>query len=97
MAAGFKSYLLYLLLLVIDFPDQYKTIHCKSTNKNSVFNKWYDSYYNSLENLNQFINKFPQTFYSVSKSGNLLNFTINHFSKLFKKIDSNIHCESKKI
>ena len=25
--------------LVIDFPDQYKTINCKSTNKNSVCNK----------------------------------------------------------
>ena len=56
---------MYFLLLVIDFPNQYKTIHCKSTNKNSVCNKLYHTYYNSLENLNQFIDKFPITFYSV--------------------------------
>ena len=33
MAAGLQLYSLYFLLLVIDFPDQYKTIHCKLTNK----------------------------------------------------------------
>ena len=54
-----------MFLLVIDFPDQYKTIHCKSTNKNSVYNKLYHIYHNSLENLNQFIYKFIKTFYSV--------------------------------
>ena len=34
-----KIHWLYFLLLVIDFPDQFKTIHRKSTNKNSVCNK----------------------------------------------------------
>ena len=48
----------YLLLLAIDFIDQYNTIHCKSTNKNSAYNKWYYTYHNSLETLNQFIDKF---------------------------------------
>ena len=62
MAAGIWLYSLYLLLLVIDLPDQYKTIHCKSTNKNSVCN--------SLENLNKFIDKFPKTFYSIRISYN---------------------------
>ena len=33
IAAGLYLYSMYLLLLVIDFPDQYKTIHCKSTIK----------------------------------------------------------------
>ena len=32
-ATGLQLYSLYLLLLVIDFPDQYKTFHCKTTNK----------------------------------------------------------------
>ena len=44
---------------------QYKTIHCKSTNKNNFCNKWYHTYQNSLENLNQFIMQFLKTFYSV--------------------------------
>ena len=39
MAAEFQLYSLYLLVVVIDFPDQYKIINCKSTNKNSVYNK----------------------------------------------------------
>ena len=30
---------MYLLLLVIDLSDNYKTIHCKSMNKNIVCNK----------------------------------------------------------
>ena len=64
MAAGLQLYSLYLLLLVIYFPDQYKTIHCKSLNINSVRNKWYHTHPNSLENLNQLIDKFPNTFYS---------------------------------
>ena len=57
------------LLLVIDFSDQYKTIHCKSKkNKSSVRNKWYyiHTYHNELENRTQFIDKFPKTFYSVN-------------------------------
>ena len=33
MAAGLQLYSLFLLLLVIDFPDQLETINCKSTNK----------------------------------------------------------------
>ena len=57
MAEELKLYSLYLSLLVIGFPDQYKTIHCKSTNKNSVGNKWYHTFYNPLENLNQFVDK----------------------------------------
>ena len=65
MAAVLLLYSLYLLLLVIDYSDQYKTIHCKSTNKNSVCNKLYHIYHNSLENLNQFNDKFTKTFYSV--------------------------------
>ena len=65
MVAGLQLYSLYLLLLVIDFPDQYKTIHCKLTNKNSLCNKWYHTYHNSLENLNQFADKFIKTFYRV--------------------------------
>ena len=65
MAVELELYSMYVLLLVIDFPDQCKTIHCKSTNKNSVYNKWYHTYHNSLENFNQFIDKLPKTFYSV--------------------------------
>ena len=60
MAAGLLSYSLYLLLLVVDFHDQYKTIYCKSTNKNSVCNKWYHIYHNSIENLNQFIDELTK-------------------------------------
>ena len=56
---------MYFSLLVIDLPNQYKTIHCKSIYKNNVYNKWYQTYHNSLESLNQFIYKFPKTFYSV--------------------------------
>ena len=41
MAAELYLYSLYFLLLVIDFSDQYKTIHCKSTSKSSVCNKRY--------------------------------------------------------
>ena len=40
IAAEFQLNLLYLLLLVTDFPHYYKTIHYKSTSKNSVCNKW---------------------------------------------------------
>ena len=69
---------MYLLLLVIDFPDQYKTIHYKSTNKNSIFNKWFHTFHNSLENLNQFYDKFPRKNYSeyfwVKTYPNLLQF-----------------------
>ena len=36
-------------MLVIDFPKQYKTINCKSTNKNSVCIKLYHTFHNSLE------------------------------------------------
>ena len=53
-----------MLLLSIDFPDQYKAIHCKSTNKNSVCNN--HNHHNSLENLN--VDKFPTFIYSVYKS-----------------------------
>ena len=73
MAAGLLSYSLYLLSLVIDFPDQYKTIHCKSANKISVCNKWYHTYHNSLETLNQFIDKFTKTFYSADYSLKIKN------------------------
>ena len=52
-----------LLLLVIYFSHQYMTIHCKSTNKNSVYNK----YIILTINLNQFIYRFTKTFYSVLK------------------------------
>ena len=55
---------MFLLLLVIDFSDQYKIIHCKSTNENSVCYKWHHTYHNSLENFSQFIDKFTKTFYS---------------------------------
>ena len=48
------------------FLDQYKTFNCKSTNKNSVYNKWYYTYHHSLENLNQFFDKIIKTFYSVN-------------------------------
>ena len=68
MAVGLQLYSLYLILLVIDFPDQYKAIHCKSTDKYNVCNKWYHIYHNSLENLNQFIDKFPKKNYSVDIS-----------------------------
>ena len=65
MAEGLLLYSLHLLLLVNDFPDQYKTIHCKSTNKNIVCNKWYHTNHISLENLNQFIYKFTKNVNSV--------------------------------
>ena len=65
MTAGLYLYSMYLLLLLIDFPDQYKAINCKSTNKSSVCNKWYHTYHNSLENLNQFIDKFTKKNYCV--------------------------------
>ena len=56
---------IFLVFVIIsNFPDQYKTVHCKSTNKNRVCNKWYHTYHNSLENFNQFIDKFPKFFYS---------------------------------
>ena len=78
-------------LLVLYFPVEYKTIYCKSTNKNNVCNKWYHTYHNSLENLNQYIGKFPKTFYSVSSSNGYvlfklirLNFVII-FSDLFEQ------------
>ena len=61
-ALKLELYSMYLLLLVIDFPDQYKTMHCKPINQNSVCNKWYHTYHNSLENPNQFIDEFPKTF-----------------------------------
>ena len=56
---------MYLLLLVINFLDELKTIHSKSLNKSIVCNIFYHTYHNSLENLNQFIDKFTKTFYSV--------------------------------
>ena len=65
MAALLYLNSLFLLSLVIDFPDQYKTIHCKSTNKSIVCNKWYRTYHDSLENIDQLIDKFTKTFYSV--------------------------------
>ena len=58
MSAGLQLYSLYLLLLVIDFPDQYNTIHCKLANENSVCDKLYHTSHNSLENLSQFTNEF---------------------------------------
>ena len=36
MATGFQLYSLLFSLLVIDFPNQYKKIHCKSTNENNI-------------------------------------------------------------
>ena len=66
-----------IIFIVIDFPDQYKTIHCESTNKSRAYNKLYHTYHNSLENLNKFIHKFPKTFYSVNTlSISLFNFKI---------------------
>ena len=56
---------MYFLLLVIDFSNQYKTIHCKSTNKSSVCNEWYHTFHHSLENIYQFIDKFTNTFFTV--------------------------------
>ena len=51
---------------LINFPNQYKTIHCKSTNKSSVCDNLYHTYHNSWENINQFIYKFTKkTFYSA--------------------------------
>ena len=90
MAAGLQLYSLFLLLLVIDFPDQLETINCKSTNKDSVCNKWYQTYHNSLENLNQFIYKFTKTFYNVGLcylQCNLYNDTNNRYIKSTKKIN----------
>ena len=70
---------MYLLLLVIDFPDNHKTINCKKRQIKAAFET---TQHNSLKNLNQFINKFPKTFYSVCikvKCGNVLNvFTYWH-------------------
>ena len=57
--------LLLYTLSVIDFPHHYKTIHCKSTNKNSICIKWYHTYHNSLESFNQFIYKFTTNFTDV--------------------------------
>ena len=54
-----------MLLSLIDLFDQYKTIHCKSTNKRSVCNKWYHIYHHSLENLSKLVGKFPKTFFCV--------------------------------
>ena len=51
-----------IILIVINFPGQYKIIHCKPTNKYSVCNNWY----HTLENLNKCINKFSKTFYNMS-------------------------------
>ena len=48
------------------FFSQYKTIHCKTRNKNSVCKIRYHTYHNALENLNQFIYRFTKTFYSVN-------------------------------
>ena len=56
---------MYMLVLVIRLPDQYMTIHCKSTNKSSVCHKWYHTYHNSLYSLNHFIDKFTNTYFSV--------------------------------
>ena len=56
---------IYLLFLVIEIPDQNKTINCKSKIKNSVCNKWYNFYYNSLEKLNQYNDELTKTFSSV--------------------------------
>ena len=72
MAAGLWLYSLYLLLLLIDFPDQYKTNKCKPTNKNSICSKWNHTYHNSLENLNQFIDKYPKTFLFIYSWDNTL-------------------------
>ena len=69
MAAGLQLYSLYLLLLSIDFPDQYKTIHCEYTNENCVCNKWYHTYHNSLENINHFIHRFSKIIYSEGRIG----------------------------
>ena len=56
---------MYLFLSVIYFHYLYKKIHCKSTHKSSVCNKWHHTYHNSYENLNQFIDKSPSIFYSA--------------------------------
>ena len=81
-----------LLLLLINILDQYKTIHCKSTNKNIVWNKRYHTYQNSLKNLNQFIHKFTKTFNSVIierrlRYNNLDNYTVtDSFVNLVEQI-----------
>ena len=47
---------MYLLLLLIDFPDQYKTIHCKSINKDSIEIRYYvELYQNPTDSLFQCI------------------------------------------
>ena len=56
---------MYLLLLVFDFPNKYKKINCKLTNKMSVCNKLNHAYHNSLENPNQLIYTFTKTIYNV--------------------------------
>ena len=73
-----------MLLLVIDFHDQYKTIHCKSTNKSSVCNKLYLTYDHSLDNINQFIDKSPKTSYSVLTSWNYIIKLLQFFSFYLK-------------
>ena len=81
---------MYFLLLVI--PIQYKTSHCKSTNKNSVCNNRYHTYHNSLENLNKFIHKFTKTFYNVEKWSKVkLLYKVSFLSFLFRIISVKQH------
>ena len=64
------------------FPNinsQYKIINCKSTDKNSICNKWYHTYHNSLENVNKFIDKFSKTFYSVLLENSNKDFKYKHY------------------
>ena len=73
-------------LLVIDFLDQYKTIHCKSTNKTSVYNKWYHTNHNSLKNLDQSIDKFTKISQCSNKASTVIDLRgscIRNLSKIF--------------
>ena len=57
------NYIHCFLLLVIDIPIKYKTIHCRLTNKSSVCNKLYHTIIHQNISINSFINL--QKLYSV--------------------------------
>ena len=65
MAVGLYLNSLYFLLSVIDFPDQYKTINCKSTNKNSVCNKWYHLKLKSAQYYALYPTKYKNTIFLI--------------------------------
>ena len=58
-----------MLLLVIDFPNQYKTINCKSTTKTAFAT---NGIILSIIHLNRFIDKFSKTLLQCLNIMNLL-------------------------